>query len=43
MHEEGNPPDLEVMFDLANHLVDKNRLEESTEILLDMVAIDRNW
>ena len=43
MHEEGNPPDLEVMFDLAKHLEDKNRLEESTEILLDMVAIDRNW
>ena len=31
------------MLELAQHLIDKNRLEESTEILLDMVAIDRNW
>jgi len=36
-------PDLQDMFDLANHLIDKNRLEESIDILLDIVAIDRNW
>jgi len=31
------------MFELADHLSQKNRKEESVEILLDMVAIDRNW
>ena len=31
------------MQDLALHLVDKNRLEEAITILLDSVAIDRNW
>lgn len=31
------------MYDLAEHLIDKNRLEESINILLDIIAIDRNW
>ena len=31
------------MFSLAQHLSDKNRKEESVSILLDMVALDRNW
>ena len=31
------------MYDLANHLIAKNRLEESVDLLLDIVAIDRNW
>lgn len=36
-------PDLASMFELAEHLVAKNRQEEAVSILLDVVAIDRNW
>lgn len=32
-----------MMLELANHLIDKNRMEESVDLLLDMLAIDRNW
>ena len=31
------------MFQLAEHLIAKNRSEEAVDILLDIVAIDRNW
>ena len=31
------------MQDLAEHLVAKNRKEEAAELLLESVAIDRNW
>lgn len=36
-------PNLQVMFDLAKHLNDKNRHEEAIDLLLDIIAIDRNW
>lgn len=41
--ENGEMPDLQDMFDLGQHLKEKNRMEESIEILLDCIAIDRNW
>jgi putative thioredoxin len=31
------------MFQLAEHLISKNRSEEAVDILLDIIAIDRNW
>ena len=31
------------LYEISQHLIGKNRLEESVNILLDMVAIDRNW
>ena len=31
------------MQDLAVHLHAKNRMEESIDLLLDSIAIDRNW
>ena len=39
----GEAPDLQVMQDLATHLIAKNRKEEAIDLLLDSVAIDRNW
>lgn len=36
-------PDLQQMFDLASHLIDKNRPDEAIKLLLDVIAIDRNW
>jgi thioredoxin-like negative regulator of GroEL len=41
--DSGQAPDLQVMQDLAEHLVAKNRKEEAAELLLESVAIDRNW
>ena len=41
--EKNRDPNLQAMFDLACHLIAKNRLEESVNLLLDVVAIDRNW
>ena len=34
---------LDQMFELADHLISKNRAEEAVDLLLDIVAIDRNW
>jgi len=31
------------MQDLAAHLIAKNRKEEAIDLLLESVAIDRNW
>jgi len=39
----GEKPDLEVLYELASHCIDKNRPEESIEFLLESIAIDRNW
>ena len=36
-------PNLEDLFDLATHLHGKNRMEEAIELLLEIIAIDRNW
>ena len=36
-------PDVEQMHELACHLRDKNRPEEAIKLLLDVIAIDRNW
>ena len=37
------PGNLEAYFELAELLVAKNRGEESIPLLLDILAIDRNW
>ena len=34
---------IEKMYELAEHLIAKNRAEEAVDLLLDIVAIDRNW
>ena len=36
-------PDLEILYELACHLIDKNRPEEAIDLLLEVIAIDRNW
>jgi len=36
-------PNLDDLFDLATHLHGKNRMEEAIELLLEIIAIDRNW
>ena len=41
--EESNGANVEVMFELAKHLNGKNRHEEAIDLLLDVIAIDRNW
>ena len=41
--EKNRDPDLQAMYDLACHQIAKNRLEESVDLLLDIIAIDRNW
>ena len=41
--ETSQMPDLQDMQDLAEHLRAKNRMEESIDMLLDSIAIDRNW
>ena len=36
-------PDQQALYDLGCHLIDKNRPEEAIELLLESIAIDRNW
>ena len=36
-------PNLQDLFDLALHLEAKNRMEEAIDLLLEIIAIDRNW
>ena len=40
---EAEPEDLDTYYKLAELLVEKNRGEEAIPLLLDIVAIDRNW
>ena len=45
--QEANPVDenalLAKQFELAQYLVDKRRYPEAIELLLECIAIDRNW
>uniref|UniRef100_A0A7S3FT30 Thioredoxin domain-containing protein n=1 Tax=Strombidium rassoulzadegani TaxID=1082188 RepID=A0A7S3FT30_9SPIT len=36
-------PDLTTMFELGEYLSNKNKFEEAIDLLLDIVAIERNW
>lgn len=38
-----DPTKLQSQFDLAELLVSKNRHEDSIDVLLDIIVIDRNW
>ena len=40
---EQAPDNLDTYFELAQLLVEKNRAEEAIPLLLDILAIDRNW
>lgn len=40
---EAAPDNLDTYFELAELLIEKNRGEEAITLLLDIVAIDRNW
>ena len=45
-HFRANPsikPDLQVIYDLGCHMIAKNRPEEAIDLLLECIAIDRNW
>ena len=41
--EVNGKPNLESMYLLAEHLKNKNRHQESVDLLLDLLALDRNW
>ena len=38
-----NPETLDLYFELAELLIEKNRAEESIVLLLDILSIERNW
>ena len=38
-----DPTNLKLYYDLAEHLCAKNRSVEAIPVLLDLIAIDRNW
>ena len=38
-----DPTNLNLYYDLAEHLCEKNRSVEAIPVLLDLIAIDRNW
>ena len=40
---EGDPSNLDTYFELAELMIEKNRGEEAIPLLLDIIAIDRNW
>ena len=40
---EQDPANLDTYYELAEHLISKNRGEEAIPLLLDILAIDRNW
>ena len=40
---EESPENLERRFELATLLFEKKRFEDSIPVLLDILAIDRNW
>ena len=40
---KATPDNLDSYFELADLLMQKNRAEESIPLLLDILAIDRNW
>ena len=40
---EKDPKNLNGYNDLANILIQKNRLEEAIQVILDMLTIERNW
>lgn len=40
---EQNPESCELMFEIANHLYDKEKYEDAIDYCLDILAIDRNW
>ena len=40
---EASPANLELRFELATLLFDKNRFEDTIPVLLEILAIDRNW
>lgn len=38
-----DPTNLQIYYDLAEHLCSKNRNSEAIPVLLDLITIDRNW
>ena len=40
---EQEPANLDTYYELAEHLISKNRGEEAIPLLLDILAIERNW
>ena len=40
---EQNPEDIQTMYDLAEHLKEKEMYEEAIDYCIDIIAIDRNW
>ena len=40
---EADPKNLENYYELSELLIEKNRGEEAIPVLLDIIAIDRNW
>lgn len=40
---EQDPANLNTYFELAELMIEKNRGEEAIPLLLDIIAIERNW